>query len=471
MFEASPSTQQRDASRHPSILIVDDDDSMRDLLTSILRNGYRIAGANGGRKALQLLEKRHIDIVLLDIRMPDMNGLDVLKEIKERWPKVVVIMITVIKEIKSAVRAMQLGAFDYINKDFDYDEMRALIEKAVTQMRADRELHFLRDEVVRHTHRDLIIGETGEMQAVKELMQKAGAVPSTVLITGESGTGKEMVARQIHTWSDREKGPFVAVNLASIPSELIESTLFGHERGAFTGAIAQRYGKFELAHEGTLFLDEISELRIDLQAKLLRAIQEGEVERVGAAHPIPVDVRLIAATNTDLQKEVREGRFREDLYYRLHVLPIDLPPLRRRMEDIPQLLHLFIKRYSDRFHRRIEGIDDEALAILKAYHWPGNIRELENLVERMVALADSPTLTEFNIPVEYRVHPLQASKQQMRMSDALKLAVEGFERAFILQTLAEENWHQGKTAERLGIHRKTLEYKIKKLNIKRNEKS
>ncbi len=454
-----------------SILIIDDDESMRELLSSILKSTYRVSIADSGRAGLMAIRNSHVDIVLLDLCLPDMSGLDVLQEIKDSWPQTVVIMITVVKDIKTAVKAVQLGAFDYINKEFNYDELLALIGRAANQKRSEMEMSYLRDEVEQRIPQEFVIGQTEVMKKTCDLMRKASAVPSTVLITGESGTGKEMVARQVHRWSNRNDKPFVAVNLASIPSELIESILFGHEKGAFTGAHCQRIGKFELANGGTLFLDEISELRTDLQAKLLRAIQEGEVERVGSAHPIPTDVRLIAATNIDLQKAVSHGRFREDLFYRLNVLPIHLPPLRERRIDIPELIRLFLKRYSNRFHRNIRGVSEEVKEVLVSYNWPGNIRELENLIERMVALADGNEITIYDVPVEYRVFPFPLSQSQYKMTDALKLAVEGFERAFINQALKEESWHKGNTAVRLGIHRKTLEYKIKKLKINKGSDS
>lgn len=471
MSEPLQNAESRQETIPTSILIIDDDDSMRELLTSILKSAYRVTAVDNGRAGLIAMRSSHVDVVLLDLCLPDMNGLDVLKEIKDSWPQTVVIMITVVKEIKTAVKAVQLGAFDYINKEFNYDELLALIRRAAAKKSSDLEMSYLRDEVEQLTPQEFVIGQTEAMKRICELMRKAAAVPSTVLITGESGTGKEMVARQIHRWSPRKNKPFVAVNLASIPSELIESSLFGHEKGSFTGAHCQRIGKFELANGGTLFLDEISELRTDLQAKLLRAIQEGEVERVGSAHPIPTDVRLVAATNVDLQKAVAEGRFREDLFYRLNVLPMHLPPLRDRRVDIPELIDIFLKRYSSRFHRNIHGMAGDARDILVSYNWPGNIRELENLIERMVALADGNEISIYDVPVEYRVSPFPLTKGQYSMTDALKLAVEGFERAFISQALKEESWHQGNTATRLGIHRKTLEYKIRKLKIEKGSDS
>jgi DNA-binding NtrC family response regulator len=450
-----------------TILIVDDDESMRDLLESILRNDYRVIAVPSGSHAMSIIEQDRVDVVLLDIRLGEENGLDILLRIKQFRPNIEVIMITVVHDVQTAVTAIKRGAFDYINKDFDYDDVKKLVVRAVEHQQKERELIYLRSEIQQHVKREMVFGTTEAMRKVKIISQKAANVPATVLITGESGTGKEMLARQIHEWSTRAKSPFVAINLASIPTELIESALFGHERGSFTGAYAQQLGKFEVADGGTLFLDEIGDLQINLQTKLLRAIQENEIERIGSTKPIPINVRLIAATNIDLKSAVSKGTFREELYYRLNVLPIHLPPLRERREDIPQLIDLFIHRYCHRFHRPIKRLEPAALDILCQHYWPGNIRELENLMERMVAISEGTTITEFDIPVEYRISPFPFSKGSIKMQDALKAAVEGFERAFILQVLEEENWHQAKTAQRLGIHRKTLEYKMRRLNIER----
>jgi len=458
--------QQEHQFKH-SILIVDDDESMRELLGSILKNDYRVTAVSSGNEAMSIIEHDHINVVLLDICLNDENGLDILVRIKEFRPSIEVIMITVVKEINSAVLSIKRGAFDYINKDFEYDDIRKLVERALEHQQNEKELLYLRSEIKEHIRREMVFGSTDVMRNVEHMARKAAAVPATVLITGESGTGKEMLARQIHGWSDRSKAPFVAVNLASIPSELIESALFGHERGSFTGAHAQQLGKFEVADGGTLFLDEIGELRVDLQIKLLRAIQEGEIERIGSTKPIPINVRLMAATNVDLKQAVANGNFREELYYRINVLPIHLPPLRIRAEDISQLTKLFVHRYCHRFHRKIKHITPEALRILRQYHWPGNIRELENLIERLIAVTEQDIITDYDIPVEYKASPHRFSKDGMTMKDALKAAVESFERAFIMQVLEDERWHQQKAAERLGIHRKTLEYKMRRLRIQR----
>ena len=449
------------------ILVVDDDESMRDLLSSILKKDYHVKAVASGSEALSIVESEKVNHVLLDIMLGDEDGLHFLSRIKEFRPHIEVVMVTAVKDVKSAVEAMKRGAFDYITKNFDYDDISHVVSRALEHQRDTQELLFLRSEIQEHTRREHLFGTTKSMSEVKDIARKAAAVPATVLITGESGTGKEMLARVIHGWSERADRPFVAVNLASIPSELIESSLFGHERGSFTGAHALQLGKFEVADGGTLFLDEIGELRVDLQAKLLRAIQESEIDRIGSTKPIPINVRLIAATNIDLKQAVRNGKFREELFYRLNVLPIHLPPLRERSNDIPILADLFLHRYCKRFNKHPKRIAPEALAILRNYSWPGNIRELENLVERLVAITEGEIVTEYDIPAEYRISSHIFNRGNGNMRDALKAAVEGFEKAFILQILNEEDWHQTRAAERLGVHRKTLEYKMKRLNIVR----
>ncbi len=443
---------------HPkaTVLVVDDDESMRDIARSVLHKEYRVLTAANAEEAMHAVEREKINAVLLDLCLGSDNGMDVLTRIKEFRPQIEVIMITVVRELKSAVEAMKRGAFDYLTKEFDYDELRATVDRALEHQQNAHELRYLRTEIKNHTKRDLVFGATEIMQRVQDIARKAA-----------SGTGKEMLARRIHEWSDRAANPFITVNLASIPSELIESSLFGHEKGSFTGAYALQLGKFEAADGGTLFLDEIGELRIDLQVKLLRAIQEEEIDRVGSTKPIPINVRLIAATNVDLKRAVAEGKFREELYYRLNVLPIHLPPLRERKEDIPQMVDLFVHRYCTRFHRPLKRMAPEALGILRQHYWPGNVRELENLMERLVAITEGDIITEYDVPVEYRLSPYTLAKGAVRMRDALKAAVEGFTRTFLLQVLDEEDWHQANAAGRLGIHRKTLEYKMRRLNIQR----
>ena len=387
-----------------TILVVDDDEGMRDTLSAILKRDYEVRIAATGEEGLRVLKKADINLMLLDVRMPGMSGLDVLRVVRESYSLVEVIMVSAISEVEVAVQAMKDGAYHYITKEFDYDGLRSLVRNALQRQDLSRQ--------------------------VMSLSRKVATLPTTVLILGESGTGKELLARQIHRDSGRENAPFIPVNLAAIPKELVESTLFGHERGAFTGAHKQQMGKFELASGGTLFLDEIGDLEIDLQAKLLRAIQEEEIERVGGTKLIKTDFRLIVATNVDLEKAVRDGRFREDLFYRINVVPLKVPPLRERREDLADLIQLFLRRYITKFRKEIEGITDGAVQTLKEYHWPGNVRELENLIERLVAMCDKDWITEEDLPFEYQL--ARISSETKDSEDLLQTACESFERTFIL---------------------------------------
>jgi DNA-binding NtrC family response regulator len=449
----------------PTVLIVDDDESMRDTLEAILKKDYAVIKAEDGERALRIAEAEEVNVTLLDIMLPGMGGLEVLEKITERFADIDVIMITVVKDIDSVVKAMKLGAYDYIGKDFDYDEVITLVDRVIEKQRKDRELVYLHSEMERYIEYDFIMGKTPQMKEVYDVIQKVARLPATVLIRGESGTGKELVARIIHKESALSGNPFVTVNLASIPSELIESTLFGHEKGAFTGAHRQQFGKFELAHRGTLFLDEIGDLKFDLQAKLLRAIQEGEIERVGGTKTIKVDVRLIAATSINLEEAVKEGDFREDLFYRINVIPIHLPPLRDRLVDIPQLAELFIKRYNQKFRKKTKGITEGALSILRTYTWPGNIRELENLIERVIAISDGDMISEKDIPIEYYWTEFLPPKMGNDDEGLLTKACETFERNFILKVLEKNRWRRKETARSLGIPLSTLKYKLNKLHI------
>ncbi len=451
--------------KRPTVLIVDDDESIRDTLDAILKNDYEVIKAEDGETALRTAEAEEVNVILLDIMLPGRGGLEVLEKIKERFEDIDVVMITVVKEIDSVVKAMKLGAYDYIGKDFDYDEVLTLVDRVIEKQKKDRELIYLHSEMERYIEYDFILGKSPQMKEGYDVIQKVARLPATVLIRGESGTGKELVARIVHKESALSENPFVTVNLASIPSELIESTLFGHEKGAFTGAHRLRFGKFELAHKGTLFLDEIGDLKFDLQAKLLRAIQEGEIERVGGTKTIKVDARLIAATSINLEEAVKEGDFREDLFYRINVIPVNLPPLRDRTVDIPQLVELFIKRYNKKFRKRVKGITESALSILFNYNWPGNIRELENLVERVIAISDGEMISEGDIPIEYYLTELLSPKVNKEDEGLLTKACETFERNFILKVLEKNRWRRKETARSLGIPLSTLKYKLGKLHI------
>ena len=358
----------------------------------------------------------------------------------------------------------EAGAYHYISKEFDYDQLRALVSNASERQDMNRQVLTLSAQVADQTEREFIVGPSKMTRDIVDLVNKIAKLSATVLILGESGTGKELLARLIHRESGDPGAPFIAVNLAAIPRELVESTLFGHERGAFSGAHRQQLGKFELASNGTLFLDEVGDLRLDLQAKLLRAIQEGEIERVGGTKPIKTEFRLITATNVDLEKAVKDGRFREDLFYRINVIPIKLPPLRDRTEDVPLLAEFFLRRYNGRFRKRILGITEPTMAMLKKYWWPGNIRELENLIERLVAVSDKEYISEEDLPLEF--HFAQLEPQGTPTQSLFEDATNTFERNFILRSLQKCGWSVIGTAEHLGIPLSTLKYKMDKLDVR-----
>jgi len=450
--------------RRKTVLIVDDDEGMRDTLSAVLRRDYRLLKAATGEAALQIMEKEDVDLLMLDVRLPGINGFEVLKIVKENYAYVEVIVISVLKELDAAVEAMRHGAYHYISKDFDVEGVRTLVGNASERQDLSRHVMRLSAEVAEQNDREFVVGPSRTTREIVDLVQKIAKLSATVLILGESGTGKELLARLIHRESADPASPFVPVNLAAIPKELVESTLFGHEKGSFTGAIRQQLGKFEPAGGGTLFLDEVGDLRIDLQAKLLRAIQEGEIERVGGTHPIKTDFRLIAATNVDLDKAVKEGTFREDLYYRLNVIPIRMPPLRDRIEDLPELARFFIGRYNKRFRKGIQGIADSTLKILGTYWWPGNIRELENLMERIVAVSDKDWITDEDLP--YELHVAQLDAEGPSTENLLERAVTTFERNFLIRALEKSGWNVTATARVLGIPLSTLKFKMDRLEIR-----
>jgi len=451
--------------RRKTILIVDDDEGMRETLTAMLRRDYRVLRAATGEFALQILEKEDVDLMLLDVRLPGISGFEVLKIVRENYPYIETIVISVIKELDVAIEAMRYGAYHYISKDFDLESVRTLVANASDRQDLNRDVLRLSAEVAEQQNdREFVAGASRSTREILELVQKVAKLSATVLILGESGTGKELLARLIHRESGQANSPFVAVNLAAIPRELVESTLFGHEKGSFTGAVRQQLGKFELASNGTLFLDEVGDLRYDLQAKLLRAIQESEIERVGGTHPIKTNLRLIAATNIDLDKAVKEGRFREDLYYRLKVIPIRMPALRDRIEDLPALAQFFLRRYNIKFRKNIQGIADSTLQILGSYWWPGNIRELENLIERLVAVSDKDWISDEDLP--YELHVAQLDTSGPATENLLDRAVSTFERNFIIRALEKSAWNVTGTARSLGIPLSTLKFKMDKLEIR-----
>jgi len=382
------------------ILIVEDEKSVRESLSLTLSDKYNLFMASDGKKALEMLSERNIDLVLLDIRLPEVNGMDVLKHIKSMDPSIPAIMLTAIKTRESAVTAMKLGAYDYIVKPFDIKKLMLLIEKALEKRELEHENIYLRNELEKTGGFEKIIGKSEKMKETFKLIKNVSMGDATVLITGESGTGKELVARAIHNQSKRAKKLFVPVNCAAIPENLLESELFGYEKGAFTGAFERHLGKFEIANGGTIFLDEISTMPMPMQAKLLRVLQERVVDRVGGTNQIEIDVRVISATNTDLKHEVDSKKFRSDLFYRLNVIPMVIPPLRERSEDVPLLINYFLDKYNKEFGKKIRSFDANAMHILTSYPWPGNVRELENLIERLVVLSDSNIITKDKLPPE-----------------------------------------------------------------------
>ena len=450
--------------RRKTLLIVDNDEVMRESLTGSLRRDLRVLRAGTGEGALQMMEKEDVDLMLLDSRLPGISCFEVLRIVKENYSYVEVIVLTEVKEFDVAMEAMRLGAYHYTPKDIDLESLRTLLVNAGERQDLRRDVVRLREEVAESNEREFVVGPSQATRDIIAMTQRVAPRPVNVLILGESGTGKELLARLIHREGGRADAAFVAVNLAAIPKELVESTLFGHEKGAFTGAIRQQLGKFELASGGTLFLDEVGDLRYDLQAKLLRAIQEEEIERVGGMHPIKTDLRLIAATNIDLDKAVKEGRFREDLFYRLNVVPIKMPALRDRIEDLPDLARFFLRRYNVKFRRNIQGIAESTMQILCSYWWPGNIRELENLIERLVAVSDKEWITDEDLP--YELHVAQLDTQGPTTENLLERAVSTFERNFIIRALEKSSWNVTATARALGIPLSTLKFKMDKLEIR-----
>jgi two-component system response regulator AtoC len=441
------------------ILAVDDEPNMRRLLEIMLKQaGYQPLLAANGKEALELLTREGADLVVSDLHMPGMDGLGLLTAMQEAGMNAPAIIVTAHAEVKTAVAAMKLGAADYIVRPFDLETLEIAIVRALSLTRLKIENRFLRDEAERDV--DNMIGSSMPMRKVYEAIRQVAPEKATVLVVGETGTGKELAARAIHQLSPRSEALFVAVNCAAIPSEMMESELFGHERGAFTGAIKERIGKFELADGGTLFLDEVTEMPIALQAKLLRALQEGTIERLGGHRPIPVNIRIVAATNRDPQQAVRNGLLREDLYYRLNVFRLDLPPLRERIEDIPLLAQHFVAR------RGIELAPD-AIDRLTAYRWPGNVRELENVLERAAIVCGGRTVTAAHLPADISVPASATATAAPAVSGSLSIpeATEALERQLIASALRETRGNKSKAARLLNISERSLWYKLARYDL------
>jgi len=450
----------------PAILLIDDEEVIRDVISRLLeRNGYRVFTAEESEAGLKLLKEEPIDLILLDLMLPGRSGLECLEEVFDIAPDVSVVMISAYASIENAVKATKMGAFDFVTKPFKNEELLNVIKNGL----ALRSLA-IENQALRKSFRDRysfqkIIGKSEPMQKVFDLISNVGPSKSTCLITGESGTGKELVAKAIHNCSPRAKGSYVALNSGGIPSELIESELFGHVKGSFTGAVSNKKGLFEIGDGGTIFLDEISTIPLETQSKLLRVIQEREVRRVGGLSNISVDTRIVAATNSDLKKEVAQGHFREDLYYRLNVISIDLPPLRERKEDIPLLAEHFIALFCKQNERSKYPLTQDALKILIEWDWPGNVRELENAIERAVVLApEGGPITPELLPSELQ-RTGSASFSVDPEGSSLKDLVLDFEKTLILTALKKSEWNQKKAAGMLRVNPTTLNEKLKRLNI------
>jgi two-component system response regulator AtoC len=448
------------------ILIVDDEPSIRKVLSAQLRRlGHDVVVAEDGAAAIAVLQRESVHAVVSDLRMPHVDGLQLLAWCNEHLPGLPVILITAHGTVDSAVEALKRGAFDYVSKPFDEKDLQRILGKAL----ATEERNTRRVQPTPNGRFDLI-GSTGRMKELFALIERVAPSPTTVLISGESGTGKELVARALHRSSARANAPFIQINCGAIPDNLFEAELFGYTKGAFTGAVVDKPGRFELAHGGTLFLDEIGELPLDMQVKLLRALQERQVDRVGGLAPISVDVRLVAATNVDLQRAVLEGRFRSDLYYRLNVVPLTLPPLRERSEDIPLLVEHFLARFNERLNKGVARVDPGAMAALLAYPWPGNIRELENLMERLVLLADSDVIRQDDIPWLPRPTTDRTTDGEedegLDLKEYVRVHTAKLERGRIRRALDAEEGNVTRAARRLGISRKSLQTKMKDYGLR-----
>ena len=460
-----------------SVLVVDDEEIMRDVLETILSGaGYKVDLAKTGEDALEIYSKRLYDVVLMDVSMPGIGGLSTLEEILKTDEEAVILMITAYATFETAVSAWEKGAEGCIRKPFKNEQILAMVEKGVRKRRKEEERQTLRQAMSRSVKRDGIIGNSPEMQSVFRLIDRVAPARSTVLITGESGTGKEVIAKSIHETSPRSGKPFVVVNCSNIPSTLLESELFGHTRGAFTGAVAAKKGFFEVANEGTIFLDEIGDIPAETQVRLLRVIQEREFTPLGDTKPVKIDVRILAATNADLKELVKQGTFREDLYYRLSVVPVELPPLRERREDILPLAQFFIRKYNEENGRKIsEQIAPDVLSLLENYYYPGNVRELENVIERAVVIAPEDEVTMECLREEIR-NPEKARqmiRESVGTSSEIEISrgisfyeeVKRFEIDLIRRALAQTGGHQSRAARLLGLNATTLNSKIKSYNI------
>jgi DNA-binding NtrC family response regulator len=457
-----------------AILVIDDAEAVREDLQELLRSeGYEVETSENGEIALQMLQERSYDLILTDLSMPKVDGMDVLKYLVKHHPETHCIIITGYGTIANAVAAMRLGAYDYLTKPVEAGELLMVVSRALEHRRLVKENIQLKKQLRKKYGFDNIIGSSESICQVFDIIRKVADTDSTVLVLGESGTGKELVARAIHYNSDRKEGPLIPVNCAAIPEELLESELFGHERGAFTHAVRTRIGRFEQASGGTIFLDEVGDMSPILQVKILRVLQEHQFERIGGIKTIKVDIRVIAATNQDLEVLVEQGRFREDLYYRLHVIPIKIPPLRERSGDIPILVNHFLQEFSRKKKKTVPRVSSEVNRIFARYPWPGNVRELENLMERLVILAEGDIIEPDDLPERLLALAMEGGKMTLDIPEGglpLNDAVLEFERQLILKALDKTGWVKNQAAQLLHLNRTTLIEKIKKQKITRPEK-
>ncbi|MFA5074465.1 MAG: sigma-54 dependent transcriptional regulator [Nitrospirota bacterium] len=449
-----------------TVLIVDDEESVRKSLADVMRDeGYEVVTAGSGQEGIDLLADTQPSLAILDIAMPDMDGIETLRRFKELRPDMQVIMLTGHGAIETAVKTTKMGAYDFLLKPPELEQLLLVVRHGLDEHRLREENKSLRSRIERRYE---IIGESDAIKVLKDQIERAGPTNGWVLIHGESGTGKELVARAIHRASKRENGPFIEVNCAAIPQELIESELFGHEKGSFTGATAMKRGKFELAHTGTIFLDEIADMSLATQAKVLRVLEGQEFQRVGGARTIKADVRVIAASNKNLSDEIKKGTFRNDLFYRLNVIPLVVPPLRDRQDDIPRLINHFLKEFSNEYGQKPKSMDKDALALFMKYSWPGNVRELKNIIERLIIMVPGLLITAKDVPppINQSDQPsIEQSSTSFAGKSTLQEARAAFERQFIVQKLREFGGHISKTADAIGVERSNLHRKIKAYGI------
>lgn len=450
-----------------SILVVEDKDAMQQMLSAtLLDEGYEVDIASDGQEGIRKAREKRYDLVLTDLKLPGADGIEVLSEVKEVDPETSVIVMTAFGTVESAVEAMKMGAFDFLTKPFDTDRLSLLIKRALENRRLMAENILLREELAHNLGLTEIIGKSSRMQEATELVRKVASSDTSVLLLGESGTGKELFAQAIHYLSLRKSGPFVPINCAAIPRELLENELFGSEKGAYTSSTARKMGKFEIAEGGTIFLDEISDMDVSLQAKLLRVLQERKFERLGGTKTINVNVRVIAATNIDLKEAIKRRKFREDLYYRLSVFPITIPPLRDRREDIPSLADYFIERFCTEMNKKLKKLSAESLTLLDRYHWPGNVRELENTIERAIILCESKTITPEHLAIRLATPAEIRLREGAGLKEVAAHAQAEAEKSLIMRVLSQTRGNKKKTAEILKIDYTTLFEKLRKYGLK-----